>query len=315
MEATPEAIEAIAEDAARRGTTSFLPTLISAPRELLEEGLSAISKARGRARGVAILGAHLEGPFLNPKVSGAHPKGHLRPPDPGELGGYAQSWGGGPLVLTLAPELPGALSIIRRVADLGWIPALGHSAATYEEARLAIASGARLATHTFNAMGGFHHREPGVLGAILDSPEVMAGFIADGVHVHPAALRMAIRAKGGKSTFLVSDATPLGEGEVSQAFMGEVWVRLREGRAETRDGVLAGALLSLRGALRKGMEFCQLPLEGVLPWVSENPARALNLAHRKGRLAEGLDADILVMDQDLEVLLVFVEGELLLDRR
>lgn len=315
MEATPEAIEAIAEDLARRGTTSFLPTLISAPRELLEEGLSAISKARGRARGAAVLGAHLEGPFLNPKLSGAHPKGHLRAPEPGELDGYKRSWAGGPLILTLAPELPGALSFIRKVASLGWLPALGHSAATYEEARLAIASGARLATHTFNAMGGFHHRAPGVLGAILDFPEVMAGFIADGVHVHPAALRMAIRAKGGKRTFLVSDATPLGEGEVSQAFMGEVGVWLREGRAETEEGVLAGALLSLRGALKNGMEFCQLPLEGVLPWVSENPARALGLDHQKGRLAEGLDADILVTDPNLEILLVFVEGELVLDRR
>ena len=315
MEASPEAIEAIAEDLARRGTTSFLPTLISAPRELLQEGLLAISKARGQGRGAAVLGAHLEGPFLNPRVSGAHLQGHLRPPDPGELERYAKSWEGGPLVLTLAPELPGALSVIRRMTRFGWIPALGHTAATYEEARLAIASGARLATHTFNGMGGFHHREPGVLGAILDSPEVMAGFIADGVHVHPAALRMAIRAKGAKGTFLVSDATPLGEGEVSQAFMGEVPVRLRGGRVETPEGVLAGALLSLRGALKNGMEFCQLPLEGVLPWVSENPARALGLSHRKGRLAQGLDADILVMDQDLEVRLVFVEGELLLDRR
>ena len=315
MEAAPEAIEAIAQDLARRGTTSFLPTLISGPRELLQEGLSAISEASARGGGATVLGAHLEGPFLNPKASGAHLQAHLRPPDLGELERYAKSWKGGPLVLTLAPELPGALSVIQGMARWGWTPAMGHTAATYEEAKLAIASGARLATHTFNAMRNFHHRDPGVLGAIFDHSEVMAGFIADGVHVHPAALRMAVQAKGPEGIFLVSDATPLGEAEVPEASMGEIPVRVRGGRAETPEGVLAGALLPLRGALKNGMKFCQLPLEDVLPWVSENPARALGVSHRKGRLAEGLDADILVLDSDLEPRLVFVQGEPVLDRR
>lgn len=327
LEGTESAVRAIARTLAPLGTTAFLPTLISAPEPLLLETLSAVRSASTpeEAPAASVVGVHLEGPFLNPEMAGAHPREHLRLPDPPLFDRLARAWEGkdgqpsAPALLTLAPELSGGLALLQRVTQRGWRPAFGHTKATFEEAQRAVRAGVRLATHAFNRMGSFHHREPGVLGVVLTDPRVTAGLIADGIHVHPAALQAALRLKGASGAFLVSDATPAGE-DASESppaggfRMGDARVTLEKDRVVTSEGALAGALLSSRRALANAIRLCGFRLEEALPWVTETPARVLGLLGRKGVLAPGADADVAVLDESLEVRWVAVGGRVALNR-
>ncbi len=333
LEGTEDAVRATARSLSASGTTAFLPTLISAPESALLDAFSAIRSAAHPApdgadepAAASIAGIHLEGPFLNPEMAGAHPPEHIRPPDSGLFGRLSDSWAGAdgspaaPALITLAPELPGALDLLKTVAQRGWLAAFGHTKATYEEAERAVPEGVRLATHVFNRMGEFHHREPGVLGLVLTDARVTAGFIADGVHVHPAALQAALRLKGTSGAFLVSDATPAGDaapdGGIGPAEfrMGDARILEENGRLVTSGGRLAGARLSARRALANVVRHCGFSVEEALPWVTETPARVLGLYGKKGVLAPGADADIVVLDADLEARWVAVGGRVAVDR-
>jgi N-acetylglucosamine-6-phosphate deacetylase len=327
LEGTEEAVLAVADYLAPLGTTSFLPTIISAPEDALLDTLTAIRSARGSSvpTAVSIAGVHVEGPFLNPEMSGAHLQKHTRPPDPRLFERLAQAWAGpdgracSPAVLTLAPEIPGALNLLKSVVSRGWRPAFGHTSATYEQAQDAVREGVCLATHAYNRMGTFHHREPGVLGLVLTDPRVTAGFIADGIHVHPTALKAGLQLKGRWGAFLVSDSTPAGDlsldscGE-KEFLMGDTLIFARRDRLETAEGTLGGALLSPRRALANVIRLCGFSLEEALPWVTETPARVLGLAGKKGILAPAADADVVVLNQDFEVQWVAVGGRIVLDR-
>jgi len=211
MSGDAAACERAARFHARHGTTGLLATTMSASREALLGALRAIAAAADPI----ILGAHLEGPWLSEKRRGAQPAEHLRAPDPGEL---AALLGAGPLrMVSLAPELPGALDAVAAIAAAGAVPALAHTDATYEEAVAAIEAGARHAVHVFNGMRPLHHREPGVLGAVLEAG-VTCELILDGNHVHPAAARLLHRLKGADETVLITDAiaaTGMPDGEHS----------------------------------------------------------------------------------------------------
>ena len=295
------ACERAARFHARHGTTALLATTVSAPREALTRALRAVAAAGDPV----LVGAHLEGPWLSEKRRGAQPAEHLRAPDLDELEALAEA---GPLrMVSLAPELPGALEAVAAIAAAGAVPALAHTDATYEQAVAAIEAGARHAVHVFNGMRPLHHREPGVLGAVLESG-VSCELILDGHHVHPVAARLLHRLKGAEQTVLITDAiaaTGMPDGEHR---LGDSPIRVTGGRAETPDGRLAGSTLTMDAAVRHAVEWLEFPLAEAVAMASTTPARVIGLDHRKGRLAPGFDADVVVLDDALRPTAVWAGG-------
>jgi len=281
---------------ARHGTTALLATTIAAPRDELLRAVAAVA-------GTSILGVHLEGPFLSERRRGAQPAEHLRPPDLDELAALLAA---GPVrLVSLAPELPGALEAIAAIDEADAVPALAHTDATYAQTVAAIEAGARHAVHTFNGMRPLHHREPGVLGAVLDDPRVTCEAIADGHHVHPAALRLLYRAKGAGGTVLVTDAIAAAGLPDGDYELGGAPVRTAGGRAETADGILAGSTLTMDAAVRNAHAW-GLPLIDALAAATRTPAWVLGVP--KGRIAPGYDADLVVLDRDLRPVAAYIGG-------
>jgi N-acetylglucosamine-6-phosphate deacetylase len=280
-----------------QGVTAWCPTLVTAPLDSYGAPMERL-RDHGRRRGPrpTILGVHLEGPFLGARP-GAHPPEWLRPAD----AEWVLSFGDSVALVTIAPEADGAVDAIATLAGHGITVGLGHSAATYEQAEAAIDAGARLVTHVFNGMVGLHHREPGLLGAALADDRVSISLIADLVHVHPAALRIAARAKGADRTILVTDAVAWRAGTV-----GAVRLTHRDGAPRLPDGTLAGSALTLDTAVRN-LVGAGVPLEAAVAAASTNPARLLGHDER-GALAPGLRADVVALDEDLRVDTTWVAG-------
>ena len=308
MDATAEALAGIAHHLARHGVTGFYPTTMTASAEDIDRCLSVFSSTREalNGSGARMLGIHLEGPYVSHDYRGTQPVELLRDPDPGEY----QPWLDSGLVrlITLAPELPGAAELITRAAGLGIRIAIGHTHATYTQSIEAFDLGATQATHLFNGMPPMHHREPGPVGAVLSDDRVYAQLIPDGLHVHPAVLKLAVSAKGVERTVLVSDANR-GAGMPDGTYMlGVVRVHTRNGVARNDQGGLAGSTVSLAQGLRIIMHATGLSLPEAIPMVTRVPAAAMGIAPTKGRLAPGSDADIVVLDDDLTVRMTIVAG-------
>jgi len=307
LDAGTEELAAILRLHARGGTTGLLATTVTASPERLDAAVRALAAASPVADGAAILGVHLEGPYLCAKRRGAQDPRHLRAPDAAELD---RLLGSAPVrLMTLAPELPGALAAIERLVRAGAVASVGHTDATYAQAAAAFDAGATHATHLFNGMRPFHHREPGVIGAALDRPEVTCELICDGLHVDPAAMRLAQRLKGSGRTVLVTDAmraAGLGDGRYR---LGHLPVRVRDGRAELEgSGTLAGSTLTMGAAVRNAVALMGVSLGDAIRMASSTPARVLGLQARKGALAPGRDADLVVLDDDLEVSATMIAG-------
>jgi N-acetylglucosamine-6-phosphate deacetylase len=312
MEATPEALAGIAACLARHGTTSFVATTVSAGvAETLRslEGLAAAIRAdHSNAPAAAeCLGVHLEGPFLSPARRGVHPPEHLIPPSPAVLARFLAAAGGFARILTLAPELPGAEETIAAARSAGLVVSMGHTDATYSEATRAIERGACHAAHVFNAMRPFSHRETGVIGAVLTDPRVTAEVIADGVHVDDPALRLLLAAKSAESVLLVSDGTAATEMPDGNYQLGSIAVTVTGGVCRNREGRIAGSTLTLDRAVRH-MVALGVPVASAVQMATFNPARLLGIEARKGRLIPGADADILLLDEELNTSRVFARG-------
>ena len=294
-----------------KGVTAFLITLVAARRSQLERWLAAAaSVGEGVPSGAWPLGVYLEGPFVNPKRKASLPAEGLRPPDVGELLAHVRTAQGRLRIIALAPELAGARELIAAARDQGLVVSIGHSDATYEEALEAISLGVTQATHCFNAMRPFHHRDPGCLGAIFASPRVAAELIADGVHVHPGAMALLLRAKGSQRTILVTDGVaPAGLGPGTYSLAGRQ-VEVMGGMATLADGTLAGSVATMDQLVRNLVRLGLASLQDALRMASLNPAAALGLEGSKGRIARGFDADLVALDEGLEVAMTFVGGEL-----
>jgi N-acetylglucosamine-6-phosphate deacetylase len=312
----PDEIAAVARFHATGGTTALLPTTVSAPPEELERALAAIAQAMRRTGhgvqgrdGAVVLGAHLEGPFLSRARPGAMDPNTFLDPDLELLDRLLVAAEETARWMTIAPELPGASGLVRRLADAGVVASVGHSDATYEQTLEAVSAGARAATHAFDAMRPFHHREPGVLGAVLDRPEVSCELICDGVHVAPAALRLAYRAKGPQRIRLVTDAMQAAGMPSGEYLLGSAKVTVADGRATVASGSIAGSTLTMGEAVRNTVRFLGLRIEEVVLMASSNPARMLGLEERKGMIAPGMDADLTVLEDDLDVCGTIVGGE------
>ena len=262
------------------------------------------------ARGAPVLGAHLEGPYLNPKRAGAHNPNHLRAPNLEELA----TWVGSPMIrlATLAPELPDALEMIRELCARRVVVSAGHSDASYAQALAGFDAGITWGTHLFNAMPPFSHREPGLVGALLSS-DVPIGLIVDGIHVHPAAVKTAFRAKGARGVTLVTDAMAamgMGRGRYP---LGDRAVIVDATSARLADGTLAGSILQMDAALRNVIEYTGCTLVDAITMASATPARVLGL-EKKGRLATDCDADLLILDKSLCVEMTVAHGEIVYRR-
>lgn len=290
-----DAIAAIGATHARFGTTAFLPTLISDTPDQIAAALAAVDLAI--AQGVpGVVGVHIEGPFINEAKRGIHEAHRIRRLDPAMLELLIAPHRGR-VMLTLAPELCD-LGDIRTLVEHGVIVSAGHSNASYDETRAALNSGLRGFTHLFNAMSALHHREPGMVGAAFDS-DAFCGLIVDGVHVHPAAVRLAVRAVGECRIMLVTDAMPsVGTYDTMFALQGKR-IAVRDGVCMFEDGTLAGAHLDMATALRNTVAATGLPVDDVAKMASATPADFLSLADRHGRIAPGMRADWVWLGDDL----------------
>ena len=301
-------LRAIGRAHRRFGTTGFLPTLISDDVEVMGKAIAAARQAiAGKVPGV--LGIHLEGPYIAPARKGTHDAAKFRTPDAREIE-LATSLDNGVTVITLAPERVPAADIQALVAR-GAIVVAGHTAATYDETRAGIDAGIRGFTHLYNAMSPLQGREPGAVGAALEDRDTWCGVIVDGVHVHPASLRVALMAKPRGKLFLVTDAMPpVGADDPSYELYGEV-ITARDGVLRNAAGVLAGSALDMATAVRNSVTMLGIPLEEASRMASTYPAEFLGLGDRFGRIAPGYSADFVLLDSDLQVVNTWIGGEAL----
>ena len=313
MDADTGGLAKIARFLATHGVTSFLPTTWTAPPDRTLAALQSIAEAMGRPRepgaagGARILGAHMEGPYLNPVRAGAQDPAHMRPPEPGELDRCLDL--GIVRLMTLAPELPAYAGVLDEIVRRGITASAGHTDATYADMVAAVERGVRHATHTFNAMRPLHHRDPGTVGACLTIDALRCELIADGHHVDPVVMDVLLRARGAGNIVLVSDAVrPTGLPEGPHR-LDDRTVEVRRGTVRLPGGGLAGSVLTLDRGLRN------LALAGgrepAALWrtASANAAESIGVADRKGRLEAGLDADLVLVDADVTVQMTVVEGE------
>jgi len=318
MDASAEALAGMAAFFARHGVTSFLATTITAPRAATLAAIRAVASYRESPHsGARLIGLHLEGPYLNRAAKGAQPEQFCRAPDVAELDEFAAA---GPVrLISLAPELPGAEACVRAAVSRGIHVAVGHTEATYEQVEEAAAWGVDHAAHTFNAMTGLHHRQPGAVGAILTDDRLVAEIIADGIHLHPAVIALAVRAKTPTRMALITDAiraTGLPEGIYDLGGQdvivrnGSCWLIDASGGASR---TLAGSTLTLEAGLRNAMLATGLSLAEALPMATTTPAASIGMAGQIGTLAPGYLADIALLDQAGRVQLTVVGGRVVYD--
>ncbi|MFN8451895.1 MAG: N-acetylglucosamine-6-phosphate deacetylase [Anaerolineae bacterium] len=308
MDATPDALRTMAQFYAKHGVTSFLATTWTDSRERVQAALETIAAAQGRQpNGATIVGAHVEGPYLNPERCGAQSTTHIRRAERVEALAFLDT--GVVRLMALAPEFPENHWLIRECVRRGITVSAAHTAATYEQMREAVAMGLTHATHTGNAMTGLHHREPGTLGAVLTMPEINAELIADNIHIHPAVMNLFYRAKGASRLILITDAirgAGMPDGEYP---IDDRTITIRSGIARLPDGTLAGSTLTMERALRNLIAASGAPLAEVWQTSSLNAARAVGISARKGSLEAGKDADLVLVDADINVHLTVAEGE------
>ena len=306
MDATPEALHGMARFFATHGVTSFYPTTMTAAHESINAALHNVETTVASTDGARPLGVHLEGPYFNPDYKGAQPPTHLRLPDPAEYSEWlANDW---VKLMTLAPELEGALALIETGVQHGVEFAAGHSGADLECISVAADLGLRQGTHTFNGMLGLHHRRPGTLGAILTDDRIYAQVIADGIHVHPAMVKLLVRAKGVDRTILITDAmraTGLPDGRY---MLGDSVTFVQDGIARLAEGNLAGSTLTMDAGIRNLIAFAELSIPEAVATATRVPAEAMRLNGHKGALTPGADADIVLFNDSIEVGLTMIAG-------
>ena len=315
MDGKYEAVKQVAAAHSRFGTTAFLPTTMTMSKDKIIESLKSVKEAIVKGTGAAeILGVHLEGPYINSERKGAQKKEDIKNPSIEEFLEFNLASGDLIRLLTIAPEIPGAIELIHWLSEHKIIASVGHSNATYEQVQESIRAGLNHVTHTFNAMSGLNHHEPGVAGAALSSPELTVEMIADGVHLHPAVMKILTRVKGAEKIVLITDAiraTSMPEGTYD---LGGQDVIVSNGQARLKDGTLAGSILTMDKAVRNMISMVGVSFEEAIQMATINPAKCLGVQGRKGSLAAGKDADIVILDKKLKVRLTMVKGKIVYNR-
>ena len=304
----PSSIWAVGEAIAATGVTAFLPTIVTAPEGRINEALRVLAAGPPAGyRGATVLGLHLEGPFLSPQRYGAHDPALLRTPD----AAFTDRWSrdAGVAIVTIAPELPGALELIRELAARGVVVSIGHSNATLDEARAGIDAGARYSTHLFNAMPALDHRRPGIAAAVLADERVTVGMIPDTIHIHPTVLDLAYRIAGPGRFSIVTDAMAALGMPHGTFRLGARDVTVDETGCRLPDGLLAGSNLRLDEGVRNMAAATGRGVETAVAAATTVPARLLGLADR-GRITPGARADLTVVNPEFEAAGTIVDGRL-----
>jgi N-acetylglucosamine-6-phosphate deacetylase len=309
MDASPDGLRAMAKFYAQHGVTSFLATTWTEPRQRIQAALETVAEMLGpQPDGATLLGAHLEGPYINADRRGAQRPEDVRRAAHDEALAFLDL--GVIRLTTVAPEFPENEWFIRECVKRGVTISVGHSAATYEQVRQAVQLGLSHATHTYNAMTGLGHREPGTLGGVLTSPEINCELIADNIHVHPAAMQILFACKGPNRVILITDAIRAGGLPDGEYRIDDRTIFVKDGAVRLPDGTLAGSTLTMNRALRNLMNATGQPLDTLWPTSSLNAARAIHVSDRKGSLEVGKDADLVLADDDLNVHLTVAEGRI-----
>lgn len=296
LDSSPDSVVKALKIHLKNGTTSLLPSIMTTSHKHALDTIRAIIDIKRSIPDIPdILGLNLEGPYISMEKSGAHRTQYIRKPSLTEVQEYIKASEGNIRIMTVAPEIEGASDIIHFLSKQNIIPSAGHTNASYEQIQQAVNSGVRLATHLFNAMRGVAHREPGAAGALLLNDDVYTEAVADGIHLHPSILDLIARAKPIEKVILVTDASK--------------YYGISQGASYTRDGKLFGSTTALSLALKNMIQFSGMPFEKVLRMVTINPAKLLRVESQKGILKKGSDADIVIMDKEMNLSDVFFKGK------
>ena len=306
--ADPAAIWPVSARLARFGVTAYLPTVISSPLENIDQARHVLLHDGRPATRARNLWAYTSKVLSSIHKKGAHNPAYIQPPDLAHVAGWSPEIG--VRLVTLAPEMPGAIPVIRALAARGILVSAGHSMATYDEALAGIAAGIRYGTHLFNAMTPIGHRQPGLAIALLTSPEVVTGIIPDGIHVHPALIKLIWAAKGSAGLNLVSDAMAALGMPPGKYVLNDLEVTVSQTASRLAGGTLAGSILPLDQALRNLIAYTGCSLPEALATVTTTPARLLGIDHERGRIALGQIADLLLLTPDLQVHTTIAAGQI-----
>ncbi len=313
MDATEEALAVMAKELPKEGTTSFLATTMTQDSANIKKALQAIQsfKVNGNPAGeTEMLGVHLEGPFISPLKAGAQPLHHIKNADVDLFKEWNEASGNAIKQVTLAPEQPGAKELIKHLRNSNIICSMGHTNATYEQASEAIEQGVSNATHLFNQMTGLHHRDIGAAGAALLDDRVFVEMIGDGIHISPEMIKLALRAKGKEKAILITDAMRAKGMADGQYDLGGQEVTVKGPEARLADGTLAGSILKMNDALKNVCHFTGYSLQEVVQMATVNPAKQLNVFDKKGSIAVGKDADIVIMDTNFKISTTICRGKI-----
>ena len=309
MDSTYQALEAISAHKIKEGCTSFCPTTITAPIDMTVSAIKNIRSAMEQGvSGAKIIGTFLEGPYINPKYKGAHLEKYIRPVDIEEIKELISAGEGCVTSIIIAPELPGAINAIKDLVEMGVQVRLGHSSATIDIVEKAVEAGANTVVHCFNAMSPLHHREPGMVGAALATPQLKGELICDLVHVHPKVCKILAMAKGAKGTVLVTDCMAAGGLADGEYNLGELNVTVSGGVSRMPDGTLAGSTANMLECVRNMHKIVDIPLEDAVKMATATPASALGIFDKVGSLDRGKAADIIAIDDNFELKFVMVDG-------
>ncbi len=316
MDGDYESINQIAIAHSHFGTTSFLPTTMTMSKDKIIRSLRSICEAvkKGTA-GAEILGIHMEGPYINPEKKGAQKEEDIKKISIEEFLEFNQASGNLIRLVTIAPEMPGAIDFIKYLYKQGIIASVGHSNATYAQTQAGIQAGLSHVTHTFNAMRGLHHREPGVIGAALTSPELTVEVIADGIHIHPIVLKILTKIKDGEKIVLITDAMRAAGLKEGTYDLGGQEVIVTKGQARLKDRTLAGSVLTMDKAVKNMVNKVGIQLSKAIQMASFNPAKSIGVDDKKGSLEPGKDADIVILNKNLEAELTMVAGKIVYRRK
>ena len=310
MDASASGLEEMARFYASHGVTSFLATTWTASREAIRKALELVEEMQGPMQGGAtLLGVHLEGPYLNPDRCGAQDIRQIRRAEREEALEFLAS--GVIRLLALAPEYDKNLWLIDECVKHGITVSAAHTAASYEQMQRAAAHGVTQATHTFNAMQGLGHREPGTVGAALTIPQISCELIADNIHVHPAVQKILLDVKSPSGVILITDAIRAAGLPAGEYMLDERAVNIQDGAVRLPDGTLAGSILTMERALQNLCAATSRPLEELWVTSSLNAARAIGISSRKGSLEIGKDADLVLLDNSFQVHLTVAQGEII----
>lgn len=311
MEGTEEALNVIGKAIAKHGATSFVPTTMTMDIPSVRKVVSLVASLKDkRMAGANVLGVHLEGPFINPNKLGAQNPEYVLAPSVDSVKKMIDGYENSIITVTLAPEMAEDDAVIKYLYDKDIHVSLGHTCADYETAVKAIQSGVTHATHLYNAMTPFGHRNPGVVGAVFDS-DITTEFIADGIHIEYPALRIALKQKGTDKIILITDAMmgcTMPDGIYS---LGGQEVILANGMAKLKDGTFAGTLLTLDEAVRNLKNHTEYPLYEIVKMATYNPAKYCGVDDRKGKIEVGYDADVVLFDEDIVIQKVIIGGKII----